>query len=234
MAESKLKDLRSSPSQGWSLLHGQTSDHHEGSTLATELSYAASELSRHPENDSSFGSCSFQASMNSSYRASFDPSLLSHCGRELDFDDDSMDLSRVDLPNSHSARKATRGNGVTEGDLDQMTEAIEAERERENRMRAQEASSPSEPPAPEAVRLQMGRLATEAAAASMSLQGSKTDNCTDAEDVSRSSIVRAMALGELPVHVQQQSLSLAVGPAPAAYLSYHSVLAELSTVRKER
>ena len=90
MAESKLKDLRFSPSHGWSVLHEQPSDHEEGSTLATATSYAASELSRHPETDSSFGSCSFHASINSSYRASFDPSLLSHCGRELDFDDDSI------------------------------------------------------------------------------------------------------------------------------------------------
>lgn len=101
MAESKLKDLRFSPSHGWSVLHEQPSDHEEGSTLATATSYAASELSRHPETDSSFGSCSFHASINSSYRASFDPSLLSHCGRELDFDDDSMDLSCVDLPPAH-------------------------------------------------------------------------------------------------------------------------------------
>ena len=58
MAESKLKDLRFSPSHGWSVLHEQPSDHEEGSTLATATSYAASELSRHPDTDSSFGSCS--------------------------------------------------------------------------------------------------------------------------------------------------------------------------------
>jgi len=302
-------DVSFSPSRHWSgEPHEQASDWeaHEGENT-TATSYAASEMSRHPETSCSFAhepsGSSLHDSLNSSYRTSFDPSLLSHCGRELDFGAacDSIDLSCVDVPpacvpesqraseqrpNYHtdSARSPQSGQedanvrGSTNSDgthqsrghtaagrqYCQTAEATAGHRcssaasasassiqlchvtDRQDAERSQQEASRREASETEAVRLQMGRLASEAAAASMSLRAVATGKGgtgagkKEGGDGS-SSVVRTGCVGPdgavskfdaLPVHVQQQTLALAAGPACDAYISYHSVLEELVTVRR--